>query len=258
MELATLKPELLLLCLMRVGGFVFVAPVFGSQFLPKVVRLWFSLLLAFALMPVIGKEVELPAFASFAYLLLAAREVLIGLMIGFVCNFFLHGVEFAGHVVGLQMGFASSTLFDPVSRSDVSVVGRFQGLLAIVLFLAMNGHHILLSSFRASYSIVPPAGGALGGGGAHELILATAGIFTVAVRVAMPVLSAIFMVEVGLALLAKTVPQMNIFVVGFPLKISVGLALLGISMPYFGYVLAKAILSTNASLRSVLNAIGGG
>ncbi len=257
MELLSIKPELLMLCLMRVSGFVFVAPVFGSQFLPKVAKFWFSLLLAIALMPLVGGS-ALPRFASFAYLILAVREVLIGLMIGFVCNFFLHSVEFAGHVVGLQMGFASSTLFDPVSRSDVSVIGRFQGLLAIVLFLVMNGHHVLLRSFRASYSIVPPSTSGLAGEGAHQLILATAGIFVVAVKVAMPILSAIFMVQVGLALLAKTVPQMNVFVVGFPLKISVGLAVLGFSMPYFTYMLAKAILGTNASLRSVLTAIGGG
>ncbi len=258
MELATIKPELLLLCFLRVSGFVFVAPVFGSQFLPKIVKVWVSLIFAFALMPLLSSNARLPQFPSFTYMLLGIREVLIGLMIGFVCNFFLHGVQFAGHVVGLQMGFASSTLFDPISRTDVSVIGRFQGLLAIVLFLAMNGHHIMLSSFRASYSLVPPSVTALSGEGAKQLILATAGIFTLAVRVAMPVLSAIFMVEVGLALLAKTVPQMNIFVVGFPLKISMGLAMLAISIPYFAYVLAKGILGTNADLKNILTAIGGG
>jgi flagellar biosynthetic protein FliR len=156
------------------------------------------------------------------------------------------------------MGFAASTLFDPFSKTQVSVIGRFQGLLAIMLFLAMNGHHVLLSSLGASYQILAPSAKGLAASGGKELIYATSNVFTVAVRISIPVLSALFMVEVGLALLAKTVPQMNIFVVGFPLKIAVGLTVLGISIPYFAYILAKAILGTNADMRSVLGAVAGG
>jgi flagellar biosynthetic protein FliR len=243
---------------MRVSGFVFAAPVFGSRLVPATVKVWFSVLFAFALVHVVRFDGGLPSFASPAYFILAAREVLLGLMIGFISTFFVHGVEFAGHMVGLQMGFAASSLFDPFSNNEVSVVGRFQGLLAIVLFLAMNGHHVLLSSFAASYRIVGPSANSLAASGEQQLIYATASIFTVAVRISIPVLSALFMVEAGLALLAKTVPQMNIFVVGFPLKIAVGLAVLGFSLPYFTYILAKAIAGTNADLRSVLGALAGG
>jgi flagellar biosynthetic protein FliR len=255
---ASLEPEVLLMVFMRISGFIFAAPVFGSRLVPSMVKVWFALLFAFALAPVVGLQGALPAFGSPAYFILAAREVLLGLLIGFISTFFLHGVEFAGHVVGLQMGFAASTLFDPLSRDEVSVIGRFQGLFAIVLFLGMNGHHVLLSSLGASYQMLPPSGKSLAASGGTELIYATANVFTVAVRIAVPVLSALFMVEVGLALLAKTVPQMNIFVVGFPMKIAVGLAILGFSIPYFAYILAKAIMGTNSDLRSVLGAVAGG
>jgi flagellar biosynthetic protein FliR len=256
--LAGFEPEMLLMVFMRISGFVFVAPVFGSRLVPALVRVWFSLFFALALVPVVGIEGGLPAFGSPAYFILAAREVLIGLLIGFVSTFFVHGVEFAGHMLGLQMGFAASTLFDPFSSNEVSVIGRFQGLLAVTLFLGMNGHHVLLSSLAASYRILAPSARSLAASGGKELILATANIFAVAVRISIPVLSALLMVEVGLALLAKTVPQMNIFVVGFPLKIAVGLTVLGVSIPYFAYILAKAVLGTNTDLRSVLGAVAGG
>jgi flagellar biosynthetic protein FliR len=252
------EPEALLMVFMRISGFVFSAPVFGSKLVPTLIKVWFALFFALALVPVVGFDGGLPSFASPAYFILAAREVLLGLLIGFVSTFFVHGVEFAGHMVGLQMGFAASSLFDPFSNNEVSVIGRFQGLLAIVLFLAMNGHHVLLSSFAASYDLVTPSIAALAASGAQELVYATAGVFTVAVRISIPVLGAMFMVEVGLALLAKTVPQMNIFVVGFPLKIAVGLTVLGFSLPYFTYILAKAIAGNNAELRSVLGALVGG
>jgi flagellar biosynthetic protein FliR len=257
MSIAGLDPEKLFIVFMRISGFVFTAPVFGSRLIPVAVKVWFSVLFGLALLPIVEIAGGLPDFASLGYFLLAAREVLLGILIGFVSTFFIYGVEFAGHVLGLQMGFSASTLFDPFSRTDVSVIGRFQGLLAVVLFLTMNGHHVLLSGFAASYAAVPPSGAGIGAGSA-ELIAATANIFTVAVRISIPVLSALFVVEVGLAMLAKTVPQMNIFVVGFPLKIVVGLAVLGLSMPYFAYVLSRAIAGTNADLGSVLGAVGGG
>jgi len=258
MTLTSLEPEVLLMVFMRISGFVFAAPVFGSRLVPVVVKVWFALLFALALVPIVGSSAGLPSFGSPAYFILAGREVLLGLLIGFVSTFFVHGVEFAGHMLGLQMGFAASTLFDPFSNNEVSVIGRFQGLLAIVLFLSMNGHHLLLSSLAASYRILAPSAKSLASSGGKELIYATASVFTVAVRISIPVLSALFMVEVGLALLAKTVPQMNIFVVGFPLKIAVGLTVLGFSIPYFAYILAKAIMGTNVDLRSVLGAVAGG
>jgi flagellar biosynthetic protein FliR len=258
MSLASFEPQLLFLCFMRVSGFMFSAPVFGSRLVPVIVKVWFSILFAFALMPLVKVKGGVPPIESIPYFILAAREVLLGVLMGFISTFFVHGVEFAGHVLGLQMGFAASSLFDPLSNADVSVVGSFQGMLAVVLFLVMNGHHVLLSSFASSYSVIPPAAAGFAGSGAGELISATANIFTVAVRISIPVLSALFLVEVGLALLAKTVPQMNIFVVGFPVKIAVGLAVLGFSIPYFTYILARAITGTNADLRSVLGVLSGG
>jgi flagellar biosynthetic protein FliR len=258
MTLTSLEPELLFLCFIRVSGFVFAAPVFGSKLVPRVVKIWFSILLAFALMPMVSVEGGIPSFGSISYFILGAREAVLGILMGFICTFFVHAVEFAGHALGLQMGFAASSLFDPLSKTDVSVVGRFQGMLAVVLFLTMNGHHILLSSFVSSYSVVPPAVAGFSGAGVGQRVSATANIFTMAVRISIPVLSAIFLVEVGLALLAKTVPQMNIFVVGFPVKIAVGLAVLAFSIPYFTYILAGAITGTNSDLKSVIGVLSGG
>jgi flagellar biosynthetic protein FliR len=257
MHLADLNLHLLFLCFMRVSGFTFTAPLFGSRLVPVLVRVWFSLLFAMAILPVVKAGGQLPAFADAAYFILVAKELLVGVMIGFVSTFFIYAAEFSGHVLGLQMGFAASTLFDPFSKGDVAVVGRFQGLLAIVLFLVMNGHHVLLTGFASSYESVPVAMGGLGAAAGGHLINATANVFTLAVKIAIPVLSAIFLVQVGIALLAKTVPQMNVFVVGFPLKIAVGLTVLGFSLPYFSYVLAKAITGVNADLRSVMTAAGG-
>jgi len=247
-----------LVSFLRVSGFMFTTPVFGSKLVPTMVRVWLALLVAVLLMPSLKGVGELPAIGSGAFMIVAAREVLLGLLIGFVSSFFLYGVEFAGHVVGLQMGFGTSTLFDPVTETEVSVLGTLKGMLAVTLFLVVNGHHQVLSTFASSYRMIPPGGSGLAAAGVGGMVAATASIFNVAVRVSIPMLSALLMAEVGIAMLAKTVPQMNIFVVGFPVKVMLGLAVFGFSVPYVGAVIAKAINATNSDLRMILSGLGGG
>ncbi len=251
-------PVLVVLSFMRVSGFVFSAPVLGSKVVPGAIKVWFSLAIALVLAPVIKLDAGMVSLGDFRFFILAGREVLLGILIGFVCSLFVQGVEFAGHLVGLQMGFAASTLFDPLSRNQVSVIGRFQALLALVLFLLMNGHHVMLSTLAESYKALPPSVGGFSPVAGRNLITLTSGVFTLAVRISVPVLISLLMVETGLALLAKTVPQMNIFIVGFPVKIALGLTVLALSIPYFTYVLAKNIGQTESGLRSLLNALSGG
>lgn len=257
MDLTRLDPQMLLLSFMRVSGFIFTAPIFGSRMVPVALKVWFSVLFAFALMPMIKID-GLPAFGSGGYFVLAAREVLLGLLIGFICNFFVYGVEFAGHMIGFQMGFGASTAFDPMSEVQASVVGRFQGLLALTLFLVMNGHHILLSSFVSSYRLVPPTLAGFAGRAGTELVAATASVFTIAVRVSIPALVALFIAHIAIAMLAKTIRTMNVFTIGFPVKIALGLMIIGFSMPYFAYVLSKAIAGTNTDIARLLHALSGG
>lgn len=258
MDLVRLEPELLLLSFMRVSGFVFTAPIFGSKVIPSVIKVWFSVLFAFAVMPMINLGGALPPFGGSGYFILAAREVLIGILIGFVCNFFIYGAEFAGHMVGFQMGFGASTIYDPISEVQASVTGRFQGLLALTLFLVMNGHHILVSSFVSSYRLVPPMLAGLAGKAGNQLIAASTSVFTVAIRVSIPTLVALFIAHIAIAMLAKTIRTMNVFTIGFPVKIVLGLTVIGLSMPYFAFVVSKAIAGTNSDLARILHALSGG
>jgi flagellar biosynthetic protein FliR len=258
MNIATLDLGTLLVGFLRVSGFMFTTPVFGSKLVPTMIRVWLALLVAVVLMPALRTAGELPVITSGAFMIVAVREVLLGLLIGFVSSFFIYGVEFAGHVVGLQMGFGTSTLFDPLTEAEVSVLGTFKGMLAVTLFLVTNGHHEVLSTFVSSYRMIPAGGSGLAAAGIGGMVAATASIFSVAVRVSIPILSALLMAEVGLALLAKTVPQMNIFVVGFPVKVMLGLAVFGFSVPYISMVIIKAIHATNFDLGMILSALGGG
>ncbi len=257
MDMTQLRLDLLLVCFMRVGGFLFAAPMFGSKFVPIPIKVWFGLLLALAIMPIVKVAQPLPALGSFECFLLFAREVFIGIIMGLVSVLFIQAVEFGGHIVGLQMGFASSVLFDPLSNSEISVLGTFQGSLALVFFVVINGHHAMLTSLAGSYALVPASLSGFGEASVGKMIATTAGLFALAVKVAMPALSAILMVEAALAMLAKTVPQMNVFIVGFPVKIALGLMVLVWSLPHFAELVSRAIIGTNADIINLLSAIGG-
>jgi flagellar biosynthetic protein FliR len=256
--LIDLDPGQLFMAFMRVSGFVFAAPVVGSPLIPKLVKVWYSLLIALIMVPVVSAATEVPSLETVGFFVLAGREVLLGVLMGTVASLFIHGVEFGGHLVGLQMGFAASTLFDPLSRNQAAVIGRFQGMLALVLFLIMNGHHAMLQSLALSYRAVPPSLSAFGSEAGTKLIALTGTVFTIAVRTSIPALVALLLTQIGVGLLAKTMPQMNVFVIGFPVRIALGLTVIGLSMPYFTYVLTKSISQTEIGLHGLLRALSGG
>jgi flagellar biosynthetic protein FliR len=258
MGLIELDPGQVFMAFMRVSGFVFAAPVLGSPIIPRIIKVWYSLLIAMIMVPMMSAHAELPSFDTVGFFVLAGREVMLGILMGMICSLFIHGIEFGGHLVGLQMGFAASTLFDPLSKNQAAVVGRFQAMLALILFLILNGHHSMLQGLALSYKVVPPSLSGFGPRAGKELIMLSGTVFTIAIRVAIPALVALLLAQIGVGLLAKTMPQMNVFVIGFPVKIALGLFIIGVTMPYFTYVLTKSIRETDIGLNNLLRAIAGG
>ncbi|MGD9141182.1 MAG: flagellar biosynthetic protein FliR [bacterium] len=258
MGLIDMDPGQMFMAFMRVSGFVFAAPVLGSPVIPRLIKVWYSLLIAMIMVPMMSAHAEVPPVETATFFVLAGREVMLGILMGMVCSIFIHGVEFGGHLVGLQMGFAASTLFDPVSRNQSAVLGRFQAMLALVLFLIMNGHHAMFQSLALSYKTVPLSLSGFGADAGKQLIALGGTVFTVAVRMAIPALVALLLAQIGVGLLAKTMPQMNVFVIGFPVKIALGLFVVGVTIPYFTYVLTKTVNETNVGLESLLRTVGGG
>jgi flagellar biosynthetic protein FliR len=258
MGLIELDPGQMFMAFMRVSGFVFAAPVLGSPVIPRLIKVWYSLLVAMIMVPMLSAHAQVPPVQTAGFFVLAGREVMLGILMGMICSLFIHGIEFGGHLVGLQMGFAASSLFDPLSKNQAAVIGRFQAMLALVLFLILNGHHAMLQSLALSYKAVPPSLSGFGPAAGQQLVALSGTVFTIAVRMAIPALVALLMAQIGVGLLAKTMPQMNVFVIGFPVKIALGLFVIGITMPYFTYVLTRSINDTGAGLNSLLRAIAGG
>ena len=174
----------------------------------------------------------------FSLLLVMAGEVLIGIILGFASTIIFQGIQMAGDLVGFQMGFSIVNILDPVTSEQASIINEFQYMLAGLLFLSVNGHHVLILAMSESYTALPLLGFHLTGGLVQSLVEMSRDLFVIAVKISSPIVIALVFANIGLGLIARTVPQINILVVGFPLQIAIGLIGLGLTVPLFMHLAA--------------------
>lgn len=227
LQLDQLTP--LFLVFARISGVLVAAPIFQTQRLPVVVRVGLAALLAGLLWPLVG-SVALPE-EVLPFILLTVREVLIGLSIGFVANLIFTSVAIAGEVADLQSGFAMASLIDPTSEERTAIIGQFQILLAWLVFFLANGHQVLLRGLYQSFTVLPLGAGVLPSSPAGPLGLITR-TFVIALQIGAPILGAVLITDLALGMLARSVPQMNLLVVGMPVKMLFAFGLLMLSLPF--------------------------
>ncbi len=243
MNLEPLLEQFLLLALVftRIVTALAVMPFFGYRGVPLTVKVGLSAFLAYLLLPGIPYPAVLnhQPVGVFAFAAIASPEIAAGLLIGLVTGFIFYGVELAGQYLGLQMGFGIVSVIDPQTEEQVSIIAQLQYLFAILIFLTFNGHHFLINGLAQTFHSIPLGGAHFPSGLAELTIRLSGDLFAAAVKIAAPVMAALFLSEVALGIVARTVPQMNIFIVGFPLKIGVGLIGLALAFPMLSYVLQK-------------------
>ncbi len=228
----------------RVSGLFFLAPVFGNRFVPAQVRAGLVLLVSLALLPVTAPPPGGVPGDPAGYAAAFARELAFGLAMGFLVALVFAVAEVAGQLLDVDMGFGLVNVIDPVFGEPLPLVGNFLHLVAILLYLLVDGHHLLLQALSESFARVPPGLGGITEGGARLGVDEVAWMFLAAVRIAAPVLGVLFLATVVMGLVARAAPQLNVFVVGLPLKVAVGLVALAVAMPV--YVLALRALFPHA------------
>lgn len=255
LQLSALEFEKLLLIILRVTGIFAVAPVFGHRNVPLLVKTGLILITSIVLLPTISSPaITLPP-DLFGLSGVLIKEVAAGLAVGFTSLLLFIAIQFAGDIIGLQMGFGIVNVIDPNSSAQVPLVGQFQFLLAMLIFLAVDGHHLVISAIAGSFRAVPL--GQVNFSHLSAEILVRAGVDTVAqaIKLGAPCIVTLFLLDVSLGIVARTVPQMNIFIVGFPVKIGVGLFMLAASFPLVGYVFSKLLLGLDSNLNNLILAM---
>lgn len=250
------KLQDLVLIVSRASGLFILAPIFSDRTLPVRIKAALVLVLSLALLPVASPE-NFPIVNSVWQLAgLAFHELLVGLMIGIVFIVIFWAAQTAGGLVGYQIGFAMVTMLDPSTNSRVSIIGQFWYMIAIVFFFAINGHHLIIGSLVDSYTVIPLGMVDVNLGLGEMLMRYTASVFILALKIASPVMVTLFLVDVSLGTVAKLMPTMNVFFVGFPIKIGVGLLIMAMSLPVLTYVMEKAVLHLDEEMHAVLLSLG--
>jgi flagellar biosynthetic protein FliR len=242
------------LILMRVSIILFLMPIFGSNIIPTQVKLALALVLSLVLLPVV--KVNIAAFPSsfIGFVPLILGELFMGLTLGLMARAVLESVQLAGQYIGYQMGFAIANVVDPQSGTQSSVISQTAYLMAMLIFLGLNGHHFIISALVDSFRLAP-AGSPLFKPIVYDTVVQSlANLFIIAVKIGAPCLAVLFCAKVAMGIVAKAVPQLNVLFVGMPLYIVIGLYIFGISLSFFAAIFGRALTNLEKDLWTVLRA----
>ncbi|WP_177505381.1 flagellar biosynthetic protein FliR [Anaerosinus sp.] len=224
-----------LLVLTRISGIFIMSPFLGSRNIPMVIRVGCALAISLVLFPVLSQESQSIVLPQnlIIYTLVIFSELFVGWIIGFVASLAFSAIHMAGQLLDMQIGFGVVNVLDPTSGQQVPIVGSFKYNLATIVFLVSNSHHMLLSSLFDSFHLIPVMGAHIKPEIVTLIVDMIWAVFVIAIKISIPILVAIILTDVGLGILARTMPQMNIFVVGIPAKIFVGLFVLSFALPFY-------------------------
>lgn len=228
------------LILVRVGALLLAMPPFGARGVPVPVRIALGLALSWAILPLVPLPKTPPPSGLLAWGLAAAGEALMGLAMGWMVQLMLAAVPLTGQVLGFQMGLGMANVVDPLGEQQLSTVAQIMNLLAMGLFLALDGHHLAMAALFDSFRWVPAGGGDPSGWGGLG-VEAGGHLLRSTLILAGPVLGILLVVQVALGILARVMPQMNVFIVTTPLQIGLGLLALGTTLGLLSPWLANGL-----------------
>ena len=216
--------------LTRILGLLMVAPVFGHRAVPGRVKIGLGVFIALIIAPTLPPMPDV-GLGSWHGLFILVQQLLIGVAIGFTMRVVFAAVEAAGEIIGLQMGLGFASFFDPQSAGQTLVLARFFNMLAALVFLAINAHLLLIGILVESFQSLPISTQPLSAIGFYNAASFGSTIFAVGLQLALPIIAILLMTNLALGILTRSAPQLNIFAIGFPITLGVGLIVLNIPCP---------------------------
>ncbi|MBI4610320.1 MAG: flagellar biosynthetic protein FliR [Candidatus Rokubacteria bacterium] len=250
--------EWFLLAAARLGGLLALAPPFNHPRVPIHARVG----LGFALVGLAWSAIATappPAAADAVELALrVAGELAVGLLLGFIAHLITAAATFAAELMGVQMGFGFAAVFDPTQGNQVTVLTHLFDMLVILLFLTLDGHHLVVAAAVESFRVVPLGGWWFSPELLESVLPLASRMFTLGLALAGPTLGALFIANLILVLLARSIPQMNILLVGFPLMITVGLLVFLLNLDLMGSLIGGEIRQMEAHFVGLLRSLSHG
>lgn len=233
--------RLFLLVFFRVGGILIFAPLFNYKTIPAQLKIALTLVISIIVFPVVsGTFTGVPPGNSlniFSVALSVLRELAIGMVLGFASQMVFSGAKLAGEIVSVQMGFGMANVFDPQSGQQNTIIAELNNLIALLVFLSLNGHYWFLSAATQSFSAVPLSGFKYSASLAQQIFSLFGDMFVISLKISAPVLTVLLISSIVLGIISRVVPQFNILMMSFPIKITVGLFMLWGTLGAIVYVL---------------------
>jgi flagellar biosynthetic protein FliR len=242
--------ETLLLVLIRVTIMLGLVPIFSGAQIPITVRLGLGFLLTF----VIGQTVPTldAALTLGPFIVAILSQAFIGLVFGFVAFLVFTGIQFAGAILDIQVGFGAVSVLNPTTSQQVTILGEFEIVMASLIYLMTDSHHVLLEGIAGSFRLLPLPWAGVDAMLTPSVVTFFSQALFIVLRIAGPVAIVLFITSLTLGLMSRVAPQMNVFSVGLPLQMLVGLSLIVVTMPLLGAVLPEVFAETPRQLDTVL------
>jgi flagellar biosynthetic protein FliR len=224
---------LFFLVLLRISGIFVTAPVLSSANVPGIVRIYMIAICALVMFSVLpATKIFFDRLTTIDYVLLGIKELMIGLLLGVIPRMLFAAVDFAGTVTGFLMGLSIANVVDPQTDIQVSIIASLEGLLATLLFVVLDGHHIFFEAIGISYQHVPVGGFLFSANKIGFLLRIMGDLVIIGLKLGAPLVIALLLANIIMGFMARSIPQMNVFIVGFPFTIGLGFIFLIIGMPH--------------------------
>ncbi len=216
--------------LMRIAALLMAAPIFSIRQIPVRFRMLLAVLITLLVHPVLPSSPQVPVFSSEAFLI-AGQQVLIGATLGFLLQMAFQALIFGGQVMAYSMGLGFANMMDPANGVQVPVVAQFWLILAMLTFLMINGHLVLIAAVVETFSVMPVAVDGIGQAGLWGLLSWASRMFAAGLVMALPVITSLLLINIGLGVVSRAAPQLNIFAIGFPITLLMGFVLIWVTLP---------------------------
>ncbi len=250
--------NIFLLVFVRITGLFFLSPIFGRRNIPNYFKIGFCFMFAI----IVANSVPVPdlkAYSSLgAYVVLIAKELLVGLILGFISYMLFSSIYIAGQLIDMRIGFGMVSVFDPLSNVQIPITADFYAIFATLFMLVTDSHHLLIQAMVDSYTLLPLGEAHFSGALLKQVVDLFTKVFIIGFKIAAPITVAILITDLALGIISKSMPQLNVFMLGMPVKVVMGLAIILITIGAFKGIVNVIIQGTYEEIYKLLKLARGG
>jgi flagellar biosynthetic protein FliR len=225
-----------ILVFVRMTGLFVIAPIFGRRSIPIYLKVGVALIASLLLINAVKLNPVDYGNNLYSYTLLIFKEFIVGIILGYVANVIFDAILMAGQMIDMQVGFGMVNVLDPISNIQVPISSNFYYMVSMMVLMASNGHHIIMRGLFDSYKLIPAGGVTFNSVLLHDVIASFSKMFLIGFKISAPVIAAILVTDIALGIISKSIPQLNVFIVGMPAKIILGVMVMVVTIPAFIYL----------------------